>query len=347
MKEIKLINSGTYGCVYHPGMSCEGKGESLKYITKIQKNKRAIENELHISNKIRKISGYTRFFAPVLKHCPVKIQKDTFDKLRKCDVFKDDGPEEAKSYVSTKIRYVGDLNLRKIAITKSALIPFLIKTHIYVLKGLEKLFGAGVVHYDIKNNNIMYDRRLDVPIIIDFGLSFSIDELNTAENFKKYFFVFEYYSWWPIDIVMCSFIAQEIGFGEMNYTLVSEEQLELVFKVFFYGKDNIDGDVLNDMFSSEMVNGPEKQRKFHESNKIYFERFIGKPWRELYDDLMTHANTWDNYSVASTILDILNELQKNTPGTAYVDVLEQIVYSTPDARPSLRHTIKLLSNIND
>ncbi|NBU90765.1 MAG: hypothetical protein EBS12_04880 [Flavobacteriia bacterium] len=37
-----------------------------------------------------------------------------------------------------------------------------------------------IVHYDIKENNIIYDDVQHLPIIIDFGLSFRIDLLKTV-----------------------------------------------------------------------------------------------------------------------------------------------------------------------
>ena len=40
MIELKLINQGSYGCVFKPGFTCSGKVENNeKYITKIQKRK--------------------------------------------------------------------------------------------------------------------------------------------------------------------------------------------------------------------------------------------------------------------------------------------------------------------
>ena len=66
-KELKLINSGAFGCIYRPNLTCTGNVGSMKYLTKIQKSKRTIIHELRISEKVRKITGYARFFAPVLK----------------------------------------------------------------------------------------------------------------------------------------------------------------------------------------------------------------------------------------------------------------------------------------
>ena len=48
-EKLKLLNSGAFGCIYRPSLTCKGNVDSVKYITKIQKSKRAIDNEIFIS----------------------------------------------------------------------------------------------------------------------------------------------------------------------------------------------------------------------------------------------------------------------------------------------------------
>ena len=35
-KELKLINSGAFGCIFRPNLTCDGKVGTAKYVTKIQ-----------------------------------------------------------------------------------------------------------------------------------------------------------------------------------------------------------------------------------------------------------------------------------------------------------------------
>ena len=359
--ELKLVAEGTYGCIYRPGLTCEGNPENAKYITKIQKNKRAIQNEFNISGKIRTIPGYTRFFAPILKQCGVKITKDTVAGLKQCEVFKDDKAEEIAEYVSTKIRYVGNQDLMKYMLGTLKTKRFLHeawKTHTYLLKATQKMVSSKIVHYDIKYNNIIYDANLSVPIFIDFGLAFTMDRLlDTSADLEKIFFVFEYYSWWPIDIVACSYIVQEIGITEAKTAKVSTNQIEEIYEVFLKGiKDPHDEsvrEVKNDVFKIQILNTEENTRKFKEACFEYFSKFVGNSWWDLYEDLIQHANTWDSYSLAATYLAILDEAASSNPDefqmeiekydgqySRHMHLLENVVYSSPDKRPSLREQLK-------
>lgn len=362
--EIKLVNEGTYGCIYRPGITCDGKQETAKYITKIQKNKRAIQNELTISNKIRNITGYTRFFAPILKQCGVKITKDTAQGLKQCEVFENDTIEDIADYVSTKIRYVGNQDLMKYLLSELQGSKFHVevwKTHTYLLKALQKLVAKNIVHYDIKYNNIIYDNGLSVPIFIDFGLAFSSESLGDASSdLEKIFFVFEYYSWWPIDVVMCSYIIQQIGKTESKTAIVSAEQLEEVYDVFLRGTQDPQKDqareVKNDVFRLQILNSEEKQAQFRKAYEEYFTKFVGQKWWSVYENMIKYVDTWDNYSVAATYLVILDDAASANPIAyqsnknsakygAYIDLLESIVYSSPENRPSLKDSLKRIPKL--
>jgi serine/threonine protein kinase len=359
--EIKLIAEGTYGCIYRPGTTCDGKPENAKYLTKIQKNKRAIENESKISGKIRNIPGYTRFFAPILKQCAVKITKDTVAGLKQCEVFKDDTVNEIAEYVSTKIRYVGNQDLMKYLLSElgtKSFLPDVWKTHAYLLKAVQKMISHKIVHYDIKYNNIIFDPALLVPILIDFGLAFTVEQLDSSADLEKIFFVFEYYSWWPIDVVVCSYIMQEIGITEAKTAKITSEQLEEIFDVFLNGTSDPHDDesireVKNDVFKIRIVNSEERMRKFKETYDEYFSKFVGITWWYLYEDMIQYADTWDSYSLAATYLAILDEAASANPSEfqreiekhsqkyiSHMNLLDNIVYSSPDKRPSLKEQVK-------
>ena len=70
--ETELINQGTYGCVYRPGFTCDGKTlKNKKMISKLQNNKDASERETVIGKIIKKIDNYGEYFAPIIETCEV------------------------------------------------------------------------------------------------------------------------------------------------------------------------------------------------------------------------------------------------------------------------------------
>jgi serine/threonine protein kinase len=357
---IKLIGEGTYGCVYHPGVNCLGTKENPNFLTKIQKNQRSIKNEIDVAERIRKIKGYTRFFAPILKHCPVKLTKDTAEGLKQCEVFANDSLSDTSSYVSTKIRYVGKRDLgdyMENALKHDDFFKEVIKSHIYLLKGVQKLTEHKIVHADIKPNNIMYDEKLEAPIFIDFGLSFFEDGLlSKTEDLSNIFIAFDFYTWWPIEVVVCNYVIRQIGQSNSANTVVSQEQLDEICGVFLKGLES--ETIQNDMFKMHIMEREELQLKFRSEFKTYFYNFVGHTWWSVYKEMVKYANTWDNYSVATTYLIIMDDsfLQNNLEYAQqrekfgenygkYLEILKKVVYCSPDKRLSVKDTIKLLSKL--
>ena len=371
-KELKLLNSGAFGCIYSPNLTCNGNIGSENYITKIQKSERSIKHELKVSEKIRKIVGYARFFAPVLKSCKVKIAKDRLKDLKKCEVFEKEPEEkiEESTYVSMKIRHVGDSDLKKHLLSNTKIPHFLSeiwRTHAHLLKGIQKLFANGIVHYDLKYNNIILDKHKNTPIIIDFGQSWVINELRTADEINAAFFVFDQYDYWCIDVLICNYAIQEVGLDKYKTELVTEAEIEQIYDMFMYGKtpkyesgsDNKKKLIVNDAYRYGILQNPQKMSNFKQVLYQYLNPFINKStWQELYDDLVKRSNTWDCYSIAIIYLNMLDDVYLsnanlynkllNSSGyrlRKYVELMEHIIYSAPNNRPSVQFVAKELDEI--
>jgi serine/threonine protein kinase len=371
MKELNLINSGAFGCIYRPSLTCDGNIGSEKYITKIQKNERTISNEIRISEKIRKLRGYARFFAPILKFCNVQIKKDRLDDLNKCEVFRDETKEQilSKSYVSMKTRYVGDNDLMKYIFSSTNINIFLKelwRTHLHLLKGIQKLFANKILHHDLKYNNIIFDSKMNVPIIIDFGQSWSIDEMNTESKISTIFFVFDQYDYWTIDILICSYIFQKIGYKEAHAVLVTEAEMNYIYDVFVYGRTPVydqtnlySKQVVSDVFRYNILQNPGKMLKFKEVFDSYVEQFIGKKtWWEMYQDLIQYTKSWDLYSISVIYMNLLDDAFLSNPEMynnlmiisngklgRYIELIESVLYCRPNERPTIDFVIKQLEQI--
>jgi len=370
--KFKLINNGAFGCIFRPNLTCDGKVGTAKYITKIQKNKRTIINELQVSDKVKNIKGYALFFAPVLKYCQVRIKKDLVKDLNKCEVFENDTEKqiESSTYVSMKTRYVGDNDLRKYIFSNKhpkSFLNELLQTHRYLLKGIQILFANKIVHYDLKYNNIIFDSDLKAPIIIDFGQSWRIDSLKTENEISTAFFVFDQYDYWCIDILICNYIIQKVGFKEAKTDFVTEEEIDQIYDVFIYGRDpiydsNEEGakkKTLNDAYRYSILKTPSKMLNFKNKLDEYLQPFINKrTWWDLYTELLGYSNTWDCYSLSIIYLNMLddaylsNVILYNSMHTSYetkmnkyIELMESIVYATPNNRPSISNVITNIESI--
>jgi len=359
---IKLLNQGAYGCIYHPGINCRGGKENLTFVTKIQVNERTIENEKKISDFIRdNIKGYVRFFAPIVKQCPVKIAKKYNTEIKQCDFFKNKTEKElaTTTFVSNKVRFVGNKNLLKHIIyiqSPAETLKTILESYRYILKGIAKLASNQIVHNDLKHNNIMFDEKSDHPIIIDFGLSFRVSEL-TTENIKTAFFLLDTYSYWSIDIIIINYIVHKIGMENAASTKITLRNLEEILTVFIYGSEHKEK-IVNDIFNNNLVNKDETLKTYMKNYKSYFKTMENETWMHLYERTIENYHTWDNYSIAVIYLFIINDIQLQNPllyktlETTYKKSMEKLremiintIYSMPDKRPSLEDNIKILGDI--
>lgn len=368
-KSIKLVDSGGYGCIFYPGINCENKLERVKYITKIQMDVDTIRNELRIGKKVRNIQGYARYFAPILKNCKVQLKKDYLQEAKKCEFLQKYSDQRLleKSYISTKIRYVGKLNLKTylLGVSPSSFFTEVLRTHSYLLKAVDKLWKNNIVHFDIKHNNIMIDSEKKVPIVIDFGLSFTTDVLQNEREAKNAIYSFDEYSWWCIDVLACAYMLKFIGYRSAKTAMVKKMELNIIYNMFAYGDSSLDAH-MEDVFDetnvaptkkhqirnfvlSPLSLNSEKAAHYKNTFKTYFSRFLDKPWSHLYKELIKCANTWDNYSLAATYCYLLDRVTAKNPHNnmianekhlAYFSTLENILYSAPDERPSIQDTIR-------
>lgn len=363
-KEIKLINSGAFGCIYKPSLTCKGNVGSAKYITKIQKSERSIKNEINISKQIRKISGYVRYFAPVLKYCTVKIKKDRINDMKKCELFENNTTQEIKntSYASMKTRYVGDYDLSAYLLSNNitTFVPELLRTHVHLLKAIHKLVANHILHFDLKYNNIIFDKELNTPIIIDFGQSFNTDELNTDEQLSTAFFIYDQYDYWNMDILICNYIFQKVKTPTAKTKLVTEAEIDNIWDVFMYGiepKNNPETNtkkIVSEIFRYSNLQNPQKINDIKTRFNEYLNLFINKrTWWELFEDLMKYSSTWDCYSLSVIYLNVLDDIFLSNPNlygkilnssegklAKFIELMETVIYSAPNNRPSIKQLLK-------
>jgi serine/threonine protein kinase len=368
--ELKLINQGTYGCIFHPGINCRGKKENANYLTKIMKNAKTIENEIAISKYIQQIKGYNRFFAPIIKQCPVKISQQYHREVKQCELFQNMEDDELKThtYVSNKIRYVGDTNISKFILNQHSVAGFwknLLESHIYLSKGADKLITQNIVHHDVKYNNIMIDKKINKPIFIDFGISIHIPSLSPS-NLHNAFYVYDTYPYWCFEVCVCNYMFRVLTYSKAKTALITKSELESIVDTFIYGYDkDYAGEspiIKNDIFENSVFpfSSDNIITQFKEQVSKYYTPFIGKTWISLYDHFIHNGvyKTWDTYSLCVVYLFILDDyvrLQNKTfleiqnvskeQYNSYIKLLYTIIFSTPDERYSPQDMIKELKKI--
>ena len=201
----------------------------------------------------------------------------------------------------------------------------------------------------MKDNNILIDAELNVPIIIDFGLSFSKDDL-VPTKYEDVFFNFVDYSYWCIDIVACSYIFNIIGYERSKTELVQEHQLNEIYNMFLYGNETAmeQTEIVNHAFQAQLINSKVHIQTFKKMYWTFFSKFMDKPWWELYEELIKYVDTWDNYSIAVIYARLIDRayfansanfekaFAKNQSAmNLYMNGLERVLYAAPNERLSI------------
>jgi serine/threonine protein kinase len=351
---IQLLNQGAHGCIYRPEIKCDSTIGSPKYISKIQTNIENVKSEMEIGELIKeKIKDYIYYYAPLLESCEVSLKEIPKDEKDKCELLqnyneKNEIIPETKKYISTKIRYVGNEELETYMHNlpqedKSLIKEKLEGSYKYLCWGLKKLADNDIIHFDIKEKNIVYDANARLPIIIDFGISFTTLTLNKS-NYQNIFYTKRYYPYWCFDIYLISNIVQVIlqpiennipTIQKLPYVVTKTVNLEIIEKIY-------------DKYYLEFIefvkvylpgfNDTELLESKKQTIEYYYLLYKDKNWEELVEKELRPEiyRTWDHYSLAFTYLIIIRSLiikEETNPYEEFTNNLKKIVLASPEKRP--------------
>jgi tRNA A-37 threonylcarbamoyl transferase component Bud32 len=360
---VKLLNQGTYGCIFRPGIECSSKQLTSKsYITKIQKHREISKNEVLIGEKIQKIAGHEKYYAPILETCDVSVRDlKNVEEAKKCDFMKNADEFLDKQYESNKIRYVGKNTLGDYFTQETANVSQIetyfrkmINIHETVLTGIMKLNDANIMHFDIKENNIMCKNKSGRPILIDYGIS--VDTTNIASvtvDARNVFFSYtDTYPSWCLDIVMINYMVNnsknaDIKQPNMNAWRGEKASVESTEQVISKYIENNQG----------IIDGltKEEKEKYKVDMIAYYKPLVEGGMMNIptmgnvYDEIIKYHKSWDNYGVAITFLMLLHDLKlqehvERIPFMKeYTSIMKEIVLSPPDKRPTAGETIKRMA----
>ncbi len=199
-KKIKLIGDGSYGCVYYPGITCQGKFDNKRNISKLQIYNRASKNEIAISKYIQSnIKDYSKYFVIILQSCNINLNKmsEHKDKLHECKILTDnmdfklhDKDKDKDTFVLTHSKYIKnkeiDIYLFSIELITIRIAEF-INTIYKLFEGIKLLNDNKIIHYDLHSGNILFDLNRKIPLIIDFGIAIDVNNVISSENVIDYY----------------------------------------------------------------------------------------------------------------------------------------------------------------
>jgi len=347
-KSFHIIGKGSYGCIVYPEINRLNKQPgSRKYISKLQLRDIYATNEIAIGKILQKVPKYQFFFAPVLEHYPITMSSITDNTITECletnnSIVKEIAKKKVPSFVSNKIQYIGKqtfqryflsiLIQRSIRVKQSAYVytskvsdrrmhqyvSSLLNNHLYLLHTLALLNENGVLHLDIKENNVVHNKENDVFIMIDFGLSVEVADLEPATyvktSQKPFAFLSEKYQPWCIDIVLMAYIARQIttagpnSVGDTRRPVSDEKFSSKIPEAGIQEMTRLCSLYISNNRTFQTVLFDEQEKKNYEMRlHAFVQTFKGKTWKEVWQKILATHGSWDHYALTIMILkELLN-----------------------------------------
>ena len=322
MKGGKLLSEGGFGCVFNPSIACDGKSDSEKFVSKIQRYDNSAKNELAIGKILTGIVEYKSHFAPIISHCGIDIGQIKDKDKNKCMLFK---KRKTQNYVMMKLDYIEGMEFLQYMIKNAnsvQIINNIINSFNILLRSISLLVNKKIVHYDLKGSNILYSTRKNIPLIIDFGLSINMNDIDNR-NLKEIFYTYapQYYVW-PLEV-------HYLGLLFNVEKEPSELQLKNLAKEYVINNKGI-----NKNFSPNFLKKYEKSCL--EQLKIYSQM----KFEERIKYIMKFWNTWDNYALSITYLRFLKYLAiQGFYENSFIKFMGQLLLQNIHPNPNKRLTL--------
>ena len=354
-KSFRLIGQGTYGCAIHPGFNCTTKRfGSNEYISKLQIEDETTKSEIEMGKIIKKIPNHQFYFAPILEQCQVNASLIDGHQLEQCQVV---AKSNKKNIVSNKIRYIGSETFGKYFYevldkkSPSIYLQKILESHIYLLKSIQILNSNGLLHLDIKENNVIYDNVNDVFILIDFGFcieSKKIELANYMQSIRPFGKIADSYSPWCIEIILLSYISKyiqdpkspiyKINDSIFQQKIIDTNTRELKRRCTLFIKKN-------SLFETQFFSNNEIQ-EFETALHKWVDGFKGKTWKDVWTILVSSHKSWDNYSLSVMYLlelydsNIIEQRMHAGLIHNYMSILNKIILVFPENRSLAKVTAK-------
>lgn len=336
-----LIGKGGYGCVFYPGINSNGSvKKNKKTVSKLVVQDKSSEKEIYTGKKINKLlkkfNVIKSIFLPIVSYSNIKVSTIKDKDIDKCTVVE---RKKFSKFVLLNMPYIEGVEFMdyiKQEINRSSkVINIFFQSYLFLLKSLHFLIQSKTVHFDLKGNNILYNKLENLPTIIDFGLSLNMELILDRDGILKtsllelqnIFVTFgpDYFIW-PLEVHYLCYLLY------INMYPNDENLMEIVYA---YVENHIP---LRRNYSADFLD------KYKD---LCYKQLLSYNSIELMDRIKLIINywkTWDNYSLSCMYLLIMSYI--NLDGNASNDfmifnskILIMNIHPNPKKRLSIIETI--------
>jgi serine/threonine protein kinase len=299
---MTVIGEGTYGCVHKPSLKCKDRPD-MSYEGKLSKimTKEHVIIEMDEYKTIDTVDKDGKFYLGKPEECEPIIDTETITEVDACQWIKSDDLENMKLLIMQD----GGLDLSgylKTIQTKTAedIERFLIEAHRLVL-GIYVLGMKGVIHHDLKPQNIVYNEAKNRINFIDFGFmtrykflkSESIDSINTH--------AIEHWSF-PLEMMFLN------NNEYTKYATMTPEERQILFPELW---ENIRKHVkLLISYTNYKMKTKMARETYETLQRDYYDMFVNDLTPEYYNAFLEKSlKTIDVYGLGMTFLYVLGSFK--------------------------------------
>jgi len=276
----KLLSQGGFGCIFYPAFNCNGQvKKNSKMVSKLQINNFNGRNEILIGKIIKTFSKYNLYFLPTVNNCSIQMASLDKNLTKKCNIISKNDP----NYLLLEIPYLKNISFQKLFTnylkSKKHILLIFFDTFQYIVNTIKHLIELNIVHFDLKEQNILYSIKYENPILIDFGISIPINYLK-KDNLKDYFYIYapDYYIW-PLEVHV------------INYLLHVKNNLQLT-DIEKIANDYVDNNIALHIYSNNF------KKKYTKSCIDYLKQFVSKNDKNIITNLLGFYKSWDLYALS-------------------------------------------------
>jgi serine/threonine protein kinase len=325
MVKSKILAEGSYGCVYYPGHECDKNKKNTKYISKLIKKNKNSENEIKISNIIKKkMSDYQNYFVIIERSCNISMNK--VNKIKKgCSLV----DEKTRKYMMLYSKYLESKELSHILVNQELNIQKIIEMISTIFNRIDKLTNIKIVHMDLHFANMLISKKDERLYIIDFGLCMNMDEFYIKDKLNMKYLEsiwFPYYTNWPSWSLEYIFIALMV---KDKKKLTSQNIKSTIQQ--YYLQHNVLSSLLNNDYIEKTYNFYKPMIKYSNETNI--------------KKLLSYSHTWDNYKIAYHFLSYMRK--RNILIKEFKWFLLMIMNPIPDLRPNSEDLKEHMINLRE
>jgi serine/threonine protein kinase len=338
----QVIGEGAYGCVHRPSMKCRAKSAD-NTVSKLMSTNNATK-ELSEFALIDKIDKQNKIYLGKPKICKVSNTLANKVSIAKCS--SKFNPEKIDRYSLILMKYGGfDLEhfgKRVYEWTKTtenvrAIELFWIEV-LRLFYGLKVFHDNGIIHHDVKPQNIVYDQKGNRLNFIDFGFMAKKKKVMKLANESEYWLVERHHWSFPLETI---FLNKSVYMKYTNPAVARADAQEIA--------ESVANNCYSFFEAIVPVNYPEKKlnKLMHTASYRSIDLLNDFHPSKYNDFLETSLDTIDSYGLGIALTYMLHRSVHLIP-TQFVDGVHEIVIEMTNPNMYARLTPdQLLANYED